>query len=66
MAAIKPISSSLLADSEPAAGTEADLARRLHYYMALQREVEERIEELPDEPLQPWPGAHVIVDDRQA
>jgi pyruvate dehydrogenase E1 component alpha subunit len=44
MAAIKPISSSLVADSDPGAGTEADLARRLHYFMALQREVEERIE----------------------
>lgn len=28
--------------------------------------VEERIEELPDEPLQPWPGAHLILDDREA
>jgi GNAT superfamily N-acetyltransferase len=28
--------------------------------------VEERIEELPDEPLQPWPGAHLIVEERQA
>jgi GNAT superfamily N-acetyltransferase len=28
--------------------------------------VEERIEELPDEPLQPWPGAHLIVEERKA
>jgi GNAT superfamily N-acetyltransferase len=28
--------------------------------------VEERIEELPGEPLQPWPGAHLIVEDREA
>ena len=25
--------------------------------------VEERLEELPDEPLQPWPGANLIVND---
>jgi GNAT superfamily N-acetyltransferase len=29
-------------------------------------QVEERIEELPDEPLQPWPGAHLIVEERKA
>jgi GNAT superfamily N-acetyltransferase len=28
--------------------------------------VEERQEELPDEPLQPWPGANLIVEDRDA
>jgi GNAT superfamily N-acetyltransferase len=27
---------------------------------------EERIEGLPDEPLQPWPGANLIVEDRDA
>jgi TPP-dependent pyruvate/acetoin dehydrogenase alpha subunit len=45
MAALKPVPSSLLGES--AAGTlgkEADLALRLHHFMALQREVEERIE----------------------
>jgi GNAT superfamily N-acetyltransferase len=29
-------------------------------------QVEERIEELPDEPLQPWPGANLIVEDHDA
>jgi GNAT superfamily N-acetyltransferase len=28
--------------------------------------VEERLEELPDKPLQPWPGAKLNVDDRDA
>jgi pyruvate dehydrogenase E1 component alpha subunit len=43
MAALKPIAPSLLT-AGPSTEKEADLSRRFHYYMALQREVEERIE----------------------
>jgi pyruvate dehydrogenase E1 component alpha subunit len=44
MAALKPIAPTLLSAPSPGSDREADLARRFHYFMALQREVEERIE----------------------
>jgi TPP-dependent pyruvate/acetoin dehydrogenase alpha subunit len=44
MAAVKPFSETLLAMPESSSTKEAELARRLHYFMSLQREVEERIE----------------------
>ena len=44
MAAVKSLTPSFLSEAAAGPKKEADLARQLHFYMALQREIEERIE----------------------